>query len=107
MSNALVREKANIGEVIEIITGQYGPVEKIILFGSQVRGEADEYSDIDLIVIKKTNRRFVERLVEVPPLPIHADVFVYTPEEFEAMRSNENPFVMSALEDAKVIYEKP
>lgn len=107
MSNALARGKAGIDEVARIITGQYGPVEKIILFGSQARGEADEYSDVDLIVIKKTDKRFVERLIEVPPLPIHADVFVYTPEEFEMMKNNDNPFIAKAMESAKIIYEKP
>ena len=107
MAHASTKQKVNIEEVVRIIAGQYGPVEKIILFGSRARGEDDEYSDVDLIVIKKTNKRFVERLIEVPPLPIHADVFVYTPEEFETMKSNENPFMMGALENAKVIYEKP
>ena len=40
----------------------YGP-EKVILFGSAARGDVDEYSDIDLIVIKETDKRFVQRLV--------------------------------------------
>lgn len=93
-------------QIVKILTEQYGPVEKIILFGSQARGDADEWSDLDLIVIKKTAMPFVKRLVEVPPLPVHADVFVYTPEEFERMKENENPFIMSALESAKVIYER-
>jgi len=97
--------KITIGEVIKIIVDQYGPVEKILLFGSQAKGNADKYSDFDLIIIKKTSKRFVERMVEVPPLPVHADIFVYTPEEFEQMKENENPFIMSALESAKVIYE--
>lgn len=98
--------RVDLGEVVKIITEQYGPVEKILLFGSHARGDADEYSDLDLIVIKKTNKQFIQRLVEVPLLPVHADVFVYTPEEFERMKENENPFIMSALESAKIIYEK-
>ena len=85
---------------------EYGPIEKIILFGSYARGDTDEYSDLDLILIKKTDKRFVERLGEVPLLPVHADVLVYTPEEFEQMKENENPFILSALESAKVIYER-
>lgn len=105
--NSAQAGKMNIDEIVGIMTGQYGPVEKIILFGSQARGEADEYSDVDLIVVKRTGKRFVERLVEVPSLPVHADVFVYTPEEFEAMKGNENPFITEVLKTAKVIYEKP
>jgi len=36
------------------------------------------------------------------PLP---RAFVYTPEELEAMRSEERPFLVHALEGAKVVYE--
>lgn len=96
----------NLDEVVEILTTKYGPIERIILFGSQARGDADEYSDLDLIVIKKTNLPWVKRLVAVPSLPVHADVFVYTPEEFQLMKEHENPFILSALESAKIIYPK-
>lgn len=95
----------SVGEIVEIIVKDYGPVEKIILFGSAARGETDEYSDIDLIIVKKTDRPFVARLVEAPLLPVKADIFVYTPEEFELMKENENPFIMSALNGARVIYQ--
>ncbi|MEM3507047.1 MAG: nucleotidyltransferase domain-containing protein [Candidatus Bathyarchaeia archaeon] len=40
-------------------------LEKIILFGSYVTGEVDELSDIDLVIIKDTNKKFIERLIEV------------------------------------------
>ena len=86
----------------------YSP-EKIILFGSAARGDADEYSDLDVIVIKATDQRFVQRLVEAGSYlssPVHVDIFVYTPEEFEAMIEEENPFIQSALRDGRVIYEK-
>ena len=99
-------EKIRLNEIVRILLEQYGPIEKIILFGSYARGDTDEYSDVDLILIKKTQQRFIERLVSVPLLPVHADVFVYTPEEFEQMKENENPFIMSALESAKVLYER-
>ena len=86
----------------------YDP-EKIILFGSMARGDADEYSDIDLILIKKTETRFVQRLVEAGsyiPLDLSVDIFVYTPEEFQVMVENENPFIEQALKDGVTIYEK-
>jgi len=98
--------KVNNAEIIKIILDKYGPVEKIILFGSQARGQADEYSDLDLIIIKKTEQGFVERLTSVPLLPVHADVFVYTPEEFERMKENGNPFITHALEGARPLYER-
>ncbi|SNB71571.1 nucleotidyltransferase domain-containing protein [Thermoflexus hugenholtzii] len=43
-----------------------GP-ERIILFGSRARGEADPWSDHDIIVIKRTDQPFMERLREIVP----------------------------------------
>lgn len=86
----------------------YDP-EKITLIGSVARGDFDEYSDIDLILIKKTNQRFVQRLVEAGsliPLDLSVDIFVYTPEEFQVMVENENPFIEQALKDGITVYEK-
>lgn len=84
--------------------------EKAILFGSCARGDADAYSDIDLIVIKRTDKRFLDRLEEVikaidPDFAL--DVLVYTPEEFERMLAEENPLLTNAVEHGKVIYERP
>ena len=99
--------QAALSDVIDRIISGYGPVEQILLFGSAARGEMDEYSDLDLIVIKKTSQRFIERLVSVPTLPVRADVFVYTPEEFRQMQEDENPFILEALKDAVTVYPGP
>jgi len=88
---------------------KYEP-EKIILFGSFARGEIDEYSDIDLVIIKNEKKPFIERLGEVimyirkELYPV--DILVYTPDEFEEMKKNSNPFIEEVLKDGKVIYEK-
>lgn len=87
----------------------YGP-EKIILFGSAVRGDTDRHSDLDIVVIKDTKERFLERLIEVSKFirddlfPI--DVFVYTPEEFKLMQEEENPFIEQVLKEGRIIYER-
>jgi len=93
-----------IQELVNLIVAGYRPVEKILLFGSAARGEQDSASDADFIIIKRTTERFIRRLLSVPLLPVPADVFVYTPEEFEQMKEHENPFILSALEDAIVVY---
>ncbi len=90
--------------LVEILLAGYGPIDKILLFGSAARGEQDRYSDLDLIIIKPTRERFLQRLLSVPMLPVAADVFVYTPEEFRQMQEHENPFILKALEDAIVLY---
>jgi len=84
--------------------------QKVILFGSFARGEVDEYSDLDLVVIKETPRRFVERLIEVARIVGtgfgKVDIFAYTPEEFEKMKEIGNPFIEQVLKDGITIYEK-
>ena len=87
-----------------------GGAKKAILFGSYARGDADEYSDIDLIIIAESKRPFVERFKDFSDLwkvsPIKAiDVLVYTPQEFKEMYEQENPFIVRAVEEGKVIYE--
>jgi predicted nucleotidyltransferase len=82
--------------------------ERVYLFGSWARGEADDLSDLDVVVIKRTSARFFDRLREVldllPPGPSGIDVLVYTPEEFEAMRANGNAFAEMIVEEGKLIY---
>ena len=77
----------HLDEIVRLLR-PYGP-ERIILFGSQARGEADEHSDYDLIVIKRTDRPFLERLRDMVPYLVQfsrsAEVLVYTPDEYERM----------------------
>jgi len=88
---------------------RYHP-EKIILFGSSARGEIDKNSDLDFVVVKKTKKRFIERLIEVSRLLGNdisdVDVFVYTPDEFQRMIEWENPFIENVLKEGKILYEK-
>ena len=61
---------------------------KVILFGSQPRGDADEASDFDFLVVVDrlpTGRRnLIVRLLDaLRPLRIPADVLVYTQQEVD------------------------
>lgn len=86
---------------------RYNP-EQIIVFGSYARGEADERSDLDVVIIKQTEKRFLDRLIEAARCLDNdlgkVDVFVYTREEFEEMRRRENPFIAKVLTEGRVIY---
>jgi predicted nucleotidyltransferase len=83
---------------------------RILVFGSRARGDADEHSDLDLVVIQETRDVFPERskkaalLLDVPGA---VDVFVYTPAEFEQMRRDGNPFIRNVIKQGRVIYEAP
>ena len=81
---------------------------KIILFGSWCRDEEDKYSDVDIIVIYETKKRFLDRLKELYlmwDIPIAFDILAYTPEEFEKMLKEKNPFINKINREGEVVYE--
>lgn len=81
----LLATDPGLAKIVRLLQS-YEP-ERIILFGSRARGEADPQSDYDLIVIKHTERPFLDRLQEMVPYLVQfdhaAEILVYTPEEFE------------------------
>jgi predicted nucleotidyltransferase len=88
---------------------EYDP-QRVIVFGSWARGDEDEYSDLDLVIIKETQERFLDRLEKVYELvkPTFAmDVLVYTPQELQEMREGDNPFIEMVLREGVTIYERP
>ncbi len=96
-------------ELDRILAGlcRYRP-QKVILFGSFARGDYHALSDVDLLIIKETDRSFVERIGDVLALcdySIPLEPLVYTPEEFEQMRREDNPFIEQVLREGRVIYE--
>jgi len=90
------------------VLARYG-IRKAILFGSWARGDASRRSDVDLILVKPTAERFLDRFAGIlfdlnrasPGLPVEA--LIYTPEEIEAMR--DRPFLAGALREGRTIYE--
>ena len=89
-------------------------VERILLFGSRARGEADAFSDLDLIMVRRTSSRFLERLGEAYQrlaeaalrLGVDVDVLVYTPAEYRRLLAEGNPLVTQAHWEGRVLYEK-
>ncbi len=82
--------------------------QRIILFGSVARGEADADSDMDVLVIKDTTDPFVHRLeamAKLCPLGVHANILVYTPDELRQMIDDGNPFILQALQEGRTVYE--
>lgn len=61
--------------------------ERVILFGSYARGDATEQSDVDLMIIAKSNlprfKRSRELYKLLRPHPFAMDIVVYTPHEVE------------------------
>lgn len=91
-----------------ILITEYTP-EKIILFGSFTSGKTKPWSDVDMVIIKNTDKSFLDRTKEVLSLlkpRVGLDVIIYTPHEFERLSST-NLFIKEEISGkGVVIYER-
>ena len=92
--------------VVPQIIREFKP-EKILLFGSRIKGEADENSDIDVIVVSNafTGIPFVKRMALVLKkvrFEKHVDFICYSPKEFQRIK-NTSSVIMDALEHGEFI----
>ena len=98
---------AEIKEVAKKI-GQSANAKSVILFGSYARGQADDSSDVDFLVIadsslpKHKRSRELYRLFN--PYPFGMDIIVYTNTEIEQARKSPLSFISTVLRDGKKIY---
>lgn len=105
----------NISRVIlgltERLIEKYHP-EKIILYGSYAYGIPDKESDIDLLIIKKTKDRPIDRRINVRRLvsdirkKIPFSSLVVTPEELAGRMEIGDDFFVEIAEKGEVLYEK-
>jgi len=84
-------------------------VEKIVLFGSFVKGTYTKNSDIDLLVMLNTREKGIRRYAMVSellePREIPMDIIVRTPAEMKKREDYFDPFVRNVM-SGKVLYEK-
>lgn len=84
--------------------------QRAIVFGSYARGDADEWSDLDLVIIAETELPFPDRFRAFRGVfdayRRAMEVLVYTPAEFAQMVEAENPFIDQVLKDGVTIYEE-
>ena len=100
--------KRIISSLVEKIRREYQP-EKIILYGSFAYGRPNRDSDIDLLIIKDTDKRPIDRRIEVRRIadirqPVAFSPFVITPRELSSMLKIGDQFVLEILNKGKVLY---
>ena len=93
----------------EKIRDKYNP-EKIILFGSYAYGKPRKDSDVDLLIIKRTSARHIDRSVRIREIlkeenrHIAIEPLVYTPEEINKRLELEDDFIKTILEKGVLLY---
>jgi predicted nucleotidyltransferase len=96
-------------EVTRRLAEQFKPT-RIILFGSQARGTADERSDVDLLVICPVNGQRLELMLAMDRalkgLGIARDIVILTPEEFELDRHIPGTVARPAALEGRVLYDR-
>lgn len=106
------QSKAILSEVVDNLKHGYNPL-KIIIFGSYAYGTPREDSDIDLLIIKNTKERrvdriiFVKRLIYNPNYKIPISPLIYTPEELEERLKIGDDFIHEVVQKGIILYEKP
>ena len=107
--NARDQKKETVQDVVQRIVSGYSP-QKIILFGSYANGKPDEDSDIDLLIIKDTDKRPLERWMEVKRLlrdrnrKTSVSPLVYTADEVKDRLAMKDFFIQEVMENGEVLY---
>ncbi|MHB1730417.1 MAG: HEPN domain-containing protein [Leptospirillum sp.] len=100
-----------LSRATEILVREYG-ASHVVFHGSRFHGDPYPDSDIDLLVVKKTDQAPTERTREAEALlgrlgsPVDFDVQVWTPEEVRQGLSEGQTYVGMALINGKILYGK-
>lgn len=82
-------------------------VRKVILFGSMARGSAGARSDLDLVIVQGSDRRFLDRIGDfydyLTP-HVETDILAYTPREWEELRTTSR-FQRTVDDEGFVLYD--
>ncbi len=99
-----------ISTMVDRIVRQFQP-SRVVLFGSQARGTANEWSDVDLLVVMNDvpdkHRVAVEIRRSLGDLPVSKDIVVVTPDEIESRGHMVGTVLRAALREGTVVYERP
>ena len=106
------RVKKVLSEIVEAIKNKYNP-EEIILYGSFAYGVPDENSDIDLLIIKETPKRPLDRMTLIHRIVDIRDSYypafspiILTPEEIKQRLEISDQFIEEILTRGEVLYAR-
>lgn len=105
------KENPEIKLITECIVREYRP-DKIILFGSWARGDADSDSDIDLLVISDREedlpryKRGLDVRLSLSRFRSPKDILFYTHKDVERWRGVPQTLINTVFQEGRVLYER-
>ena len=102
------RIQTYIWDIVDKIRRDYQP-ERIILFGSYAYGQPHADSDIDMLIIKDTNERSLDRLVRAQQIAfdwqrdVPFEPIVYTPQETQQGLAAGDPLLCEIFEKGEIL----
>jgi predicted nucleotidyltransferase len=104
-----VKMQRAIEQIVNRVVERYQP-EKIILFGSYAHGTPDAGSDLDMLIIKDTKERPIDRRVTVrriaytPRRGLPFSPLVITPQELARRLEMDDPFYHEIMAQGEILY---
>jgi predicted nucleotidyltransferase len=99
-------DQAVIDEIVRRLLKAAPPGSKVILFGSYARGEADDLSDVDLMVVEPEVEDPIAESIrlrrELRPVRAAMDILVASRAKFEYWRYTVNTIFYRAVREGKV-----
>ena len=98
-----------IQNMLQKLVTEYAP-KKVILFGSHAYGAPGPDSDIDLLIVKDTSERFIDRWVTVQRIltgthrALPVETLVLTPQEIDHRLAAGDQFIVEILARGEVLY---
>jgi predicted nucleotidyltransferase len=109
IAKTIMSVQAQLDRMVKRIVRQFDP-EKIILFGSQARGDAEPDSDVDLLVVMDFEGSKLKKMVELrgtlDDIAIPVDILITTPEDFAWRKDIVGTIEWPAHREGKVLYAR-